>query len=466
MLFFQKQRALAFAAIVVTTILIIGGIPLVSNAEYFNSLQHLIDYGRAKNVILFIGDGMGDSEITIARNYSVGAAGRLALDTLTFTGEYTTYSLQESNPKLPDYVTDSAASGTGWATGTKTSNGRISTTAGTDKDLKTILELAQERGFATGDVSTAELTDATPAVLVSHVSNRNCQGPQDMTSCPQDKKSASGPGSIAEQSIDHGVDVFLGGGKQRYNQIIDSGSFAGKTVIESAQAQGYQVVTDAAGLQSAQPDKKLLGLFNSGNMSLEWGGESAVPFPGSGPQRCQEGLRLTNEPSLAEMTTKAIQLLEQRQGSQRSGKFRGFKGRTGFFLQVEGASIDKRDHAGNPCEQIGETVAFDQAIKVALDYANRHQDTLIIVTGDHGHTSQIIPNPTQTDYSPGKYSTLTTFDGAQMTINYATNLPNNSQEHTGTQIRIAAQGPQAANVVGVIDQTDLFHIISRAIGVE
>ncbi|GAX42423.1 putative alkaline phosphatase [Tolypothrix sp. NIES-4075] len=463
MFFLKKQRALGFAATVATTILVVSSIPIVGHAEYFKSFQHLIDYGRAKNVILFIGDGMGDSEITIARNYSVGAAGRLALDTLTFTGEYTTYSLQESNPKLPDYVTDSAASGTGWATGTKTSNGRISTTASTDKDLKTILELAQEKGFVTGDVSTAELTDATPAVLVSHVANRNCQGPTDMSSCPQDKKSAGGPGSIAEQSIDHGVDVFLGGGLQRYNQTIDGGSFAGKTVIESAQAQGYQVVTDAAGLQSAQPDKKVLGLFNSGNMSLEWSGESAVPFPGSGPQRCQENLRPTNEPSLAEMTSKAIELLEQRQGSQRSGRFAG---RRGFFLQVEGASIDKRDHAGNPCEQIGETVAFDRAIKVALDYASRHPDTLVVVTADHGHTSQIIPNPTETDHSPGKYSTLTTADGAQMTINYATNLPNNSQEHTGTQVRIAAQGPQAANVVGVIDQTDLFHIMARAIGVE
>ncbi|RCJ32128.1 hypothetical protein A6769_28645 [Nostoc punctiforme NIES-2108] len=95
------------------------------------------------------------------------------------------------------------ASGTGWATGNKTSNGRISTTAGTDKDLKTILELAKERGYKTGDVTTAELTDATPAVLLSHMSDRSCQGPQDTANCPQDKKSAGGPGSIAEQSIDH-----------------------------------------------------------------------------------------------------------------------------------------------------------------------------------------------------------------------------------------------------------------------
>jgi len=460
-MFLRKQRASISAAAAAATILTLG-MAVVSHADdRSESLKQAIINGRAKNVILLIGDGMGDSEITIARNYSVGAAGRLALDTLPLTGEYTTYSVQESNPKLPDYVPDSAATGTAWATGTKTSNGRISTTAGTDQDLKTILELAQERGFLTGNVSTAELTDATPAVLMSKVASRSCQGPQDMANCPQDKRSAGGPGSIAEQSIDRGVNVLLGGGKQRYDQAIDGGQFAGKTVVEAAQAEGYQVVTDASGLRSAQAGTKLLGLFNSGNMSLEWGGDPAVPFPGSGSQRCKENLRPANEPSLADMTSKAIELLERRQGVQRS-----VKGKVGFFLQVEGASIDKRDHAANPCGQIGETVAFDRAVKVALDYAKSNPDTLVVVTADHGHTSQIIPNPTKTDYSPGAYSTLITADEAQMTVNYATNLPGRSQEHTGTQVRIAAQGPQAAKVVGVIDQTDLFHIIARAIGAE
>jgi len=105
--------------------------------------------GTARNVILFIGDGMGDSEITAARNYAVGPGGRLALDTLPLTGAYTTYSVDERNPELPDFVTDSAASGTAWATGHKTSNGRISTSPGDDRDLQTILELAQRRGYRT-----------------------------------------------------------------------------------------------------------------------------------------------------------------------------------------------------------------------------------------------------------------------------------------------------------------------------
>src|SRR5262245_44665978 len=278
------------------------------------ALRNAIDGGRAQNVILFLGDGMGDSEITIARNYQVGANGRLYMDTLPFTGEYTTYALQESNPSKIDYVTDSAASGTGWATGVKTSNERVSTVAGTGTSvthLTTILELAQRAGFKTGNVSTAEITDATPAVLDSHVNLRGCQGPANMASCTPYKKENGGPGSIAEQTVDHKVNVVLGGGKQRFDQMATGGPHAGKTVIQSAEAQGYRVVFDAAGLEAAS-GKLVLGLFTPGNMSLEWSGEIATPFPGSGlpnGQTCLENQRPLNEPSLAQMTDEALDLL-------------------------------------------------------------------------------------------------------------------------------------------------------------
>src|SRR5262245_60313935 len=170
--------------------------PHADEADRTEVVRQAIVGGTARNILLFIGDGMGDSEITAARNYAVGAAGRLAMDGLPMTGAYTTYSIQENDPTLPDYVTDSAASGTAWATGRKTSNGRIATSARADEDLKTFLEIAQERGMRTGDVTTAELTDATPAVLASHVAKRTCQGPADMLGCPQDRRSAGGPGSI------------------------------------------------------------------------------------------------------------------------------------------------------------------------------------------------------------------------------------------------------------------------------
>jgi alkaline phosphatase len=156
------------------------------------------------------------------------------------------------------------------------------------------------------------------------------------------------------------------------------------------------------------------------------------------------------------MTAKALDLLEAKSK----------KSRKGFFLQVEGASIDKQDHAENPCGQIGETVEFDKSIALARAWAEKHPDTLIIVTADHGHTSQIVEAQTATDHSPGAIATLITKDKAPMVISYATNLDGRSQSHTGTQVRIAAQGPQAANVLGITDQTDLFHTMARALGLE
>ncbi|MPZ92373.1 MAG: alkaline phosphatase [Actinobacteria bacterium] len=403
--------------------------------------------GPAKNVILVIGDGMGASEITIARNYAAGAGGRLTLDTLPLTGQMTTYSVEESEPDTPDYDPDSAATGTAWSTGEKTSDGRISTTPLTDEDLTTILELAQRRAMPTGDVSTAELTDATPASPVSHVASRTCQGPEDMAECPQDEKSAGGPGSIAEQSIDHEVDVLLGGGRQRYEQFIDAGPDAGKTVIEAAEDKGYDVVFDTAGLESVQPGQKALGLFTPGNMSVDWTGLPATNPP-SGPQRCDEGQRPADEPSLAQMTAKAIELLDTSAG------------RRGFFLQVESASIDKRDHAAEPCEQTGELINLDEAVKVALDFARSSRDTLVIVTADHAHTSQIVERDSE---PPGASSILVTDEGAEMMVTYGTAPIGASQQHTGVTVPVGASGPRARSVVGLIDQTDIFDIIKAAL---
>jgi alkaline phosphatase len=345
-----------------------------SGPDKVRNLQRQIDDGHPKNVIMLLGDGMGDSEITAARYYFAGAGGHLRIDELPFTGEQTTWSLKPgAGPSFPpDYVPDSAATGTAWSTGRKTIDERISrgpSTAvevpGPNDGFTTVLELAQKAGMRTGDVSTAEITDATPAVMAAHISNRACQGPADTRStCEQETKAAGGLGSIAEQEVDHRVDVILGGGKARFDQTLDDST---QTVTEYAQAEkGYRLVTDAAGLGAVNGlDKPVLGLLNASNMSLEWNGPTAQlqqPDGGYGPPvTCETGRRPATEPSLADMTTKALTLLEK--PSRRHGG-----GDRGFFLQVEGASIDKRDHAANPCQQIGETIAFDRAIGVALDY--------------------------------------------------------------------------------------------------
>ncbi|MEU5048471.1 alkaline phosphatase [Streptomyces sp. NPDC021096] len=403
---------------------------------------------KAKNVILLIGDGMGDSEITLARDYTVGAAGRLNMDKFPMTGSYTTYAVDKDGK--PDYVTDSAASATGWATGHKTVNGRLSKTPGTDKAVTTILELAQKKGLATGSVTTAELTDATPAALASHATDRSCQGPADMKACPNDTVAKGGPGSIAEQSVNHKVDVLLGGGKDRFDQKITEGPYRGLTVTQQAEKLGYAVVTDAKGLGAAKPGKPVLGLFAPGNVPVEWTGKAAA-VGGTAAQRCvtSNPERKAGTPALEEQTRKALALLDTPKAKK-----------NGFFLQVEGASIDKRDHAADPCGQIGETAAFDRAVKVARDYAAKHPDTLVVTTADHGHTSQIVPleaNP------PGLSSTLVTDEGRPLKVNYSSNTPGKAQEHTGTQVRIAAQGPQAHRVLGVTDQTELFTTLRTAL---
>jgi alkaline phosphatase len=416
---------------------------------------------RPDNVIFFLGDGMGTQEITAARYYQ-GVNEDLNVDGLPFTGFDTTWSVKPgAGPTyLPDFDPDSASTGTMWATGEKTIDERISQGPSTAENvpganLKTVLEVAQKRGMKVGNVSTAEITDATPAVLAAHISLRGCQGPANMGACPAETKAAGGLGSIAEQEVDHRVDVLLGGGRARFEQKITGGPDAGKTVIESAQAKGYKYVTDAAGLGAVPGGKPVLGLFTPGNMSLEWSGPAASTGKGSAAVPCSENQRPASEPSLAAMTQKAIGLLENRKG---------------FFLQVEGASIDKQDHATNACGQIGETVAFDDAIGVALEYQRRHPDTLIVVTADHSHTSQIVSEDASGSGLPTGYSTnLLTKDGQTLSLTYGTagyggpGVPPAavppSQQHTGAVVPVWGSGPGALAVLGTNDHTDLFDLL-------
>lgn len=442
----RATYALAVVAVVAAPVAAVAS----GNHDRTPEARSAIQGGKARNVILLIGDGMGDSEITIARNYQVGADGRLAMDRLPLTGAYTTYAVQKDNPTLPDYVTDSAASGTGWATGHKTYNGAISVLPD-GKAVPTILEKAKAAGFRTGDVSTAEVQDATPAVLGAHVVSRDCKGPQSMTGCAVNEIANKGKGSIAEQLVQTRPDVLLGGGSKYFDQTVQAGAYKGLTVRQQAQVNGFDIVTDAAGLAKANGRKPLLGLFATGNMDLEWTGPTPAPA-GTPASRCVPNTaRTATQPHLSDMATKAINLLDkQTKGAKR-----------GFFLQIEGASIDKQDHAANPCGQIGETVEFDKAVRKALAYQASHRDTLVVVTADHGHTSQIVETGTTTT---GATATLTTNEGADMTISYATAPLTGSQQHTGTEVRIAAGGPQAANVLGVTNQTDLFFTMHRALG--
>jgi alkaline phosphatase len=431
----------------------------------------------AKNVILLIGDGMGDSEITAARNYAEGAAGQFAgLDALPVSGQYTHYSLDKDGK--PDYVTDSAASGTAWATGTKSYNGAI----GVDihgVPQENLIEKAKEAGLATGNVSTAEIQDATPAVQAAHVDQRKCYGPEDTDKCGDDLLERGGRGSISEQILNTRADVTLGGGSESFGQRATAGDWAGRTLAEQASDRGYQLPTNAAELDAvtaADQDSPVLGLFSRGNMPVRWEGDKAEKEGYLKPaQTCRDNAARTDDvPRLADMTGKAIDLLKENPDGKDNG----------FFLQVEGASIDKEDHAANPCGQIGETVDLDEAVQKALDFAQQDGETLVLVTADHAHTSQIVAPMSEDDIAelaadagisvaearasvyPGLSSNLMTEDGTEMTIAYATsdNQDTTDQGHTGTQLRFAGYGPGAANVTGLTDQTDLHFTIADALG--
>ncbi|MCW3038532.1 MAG: 6-phosphatase, partial [Solirubrobacterales bacterium] len=457
----------AVAVLSIGTSLAVGG-----TTNRTNDVRSGLNGVKPKNVIFLLGDGMGTQEITEARYYR-GVGNKLNVDRLPFTGFDTTYTVK-GDGRTPDYDPDSAGTGTQWATGRKTVDERDSqgpsaslATPGDNAAYKTVLEYAQEAGKKVGDVTTADLTDATPAVLAAHISNRNCSGPANMTAtvatatpkCLQESKEVGGLGSIAEQEVDHKLDVALGGGFSRFAQTITGGPDAGKTVIQSAQDKGIQVVDTADGLAGVDPSKPVLGLFgknstNTPNMSLEWKGSTAV-LGDPAPETCQENRRPAGEPGLAVMTDKAIKLLD---GAPK-----------GFFLQVEGASIDKQDHAANACQQVGETIAFDNAVGVALDYQRTHPDTLVVVTADHGHTSQIVGEDTTGAGRPTGYSNaLRTADGQILQMTYGTagyqasGAPTPappSQQHTGTVVPVWATGPQAANILGTNDHTDLFDLL-------
>ena len=486
-----------------------------------------IGNAKAKNVILFIGDGMGDSEITVARNYLHGVNGTFqgldkigqpgALQTSTGkaaesgVGQYTTFSLggssndslmaKDSKGQLTGSktagvitpVTDSSASGSGWATGTKTYNNAVSVDVKGNPQLS-LIELAKANGLATGNVTTSEIQDATPAVQESHSSERACYGPQgkwDGTDkngdgkvdikdaelagigmCLADQLKANGGiGSISEQLLDTRADVTIGGGAKYFNQLDENGN----TLWQQAADRGFQTVKsgDVDGFKNLtyKDGQPVLALLGDGNLPTQFNPSVATKQDASkdeNPTVCTTNAKwLGNQgASLADFTGKALDLLQANPKSEK-----------GFFLQVEGASIDKQDHNANACGQIGETDDLDKAISAALKKVDL-SDTLIIVTADHAHTSQIVES--QPYYALS--TELKNADGSKTTISYGTsekNLYSDGQDtegaadsskaqgnmsHTGTQLRIAASGPGASRVDGLTDQTDNFYTIAGALG--
>ena len=273
-----------------------------------------------RNVILMIADGFGPASATLG----AGAKGApLAFDSLLVGGVET--SATDSR------VTDSAASATAYACGIKTYNGAIGMTTD-QRPCRTVLEAADARGMATGLVATSRITHATPASFVAHV--------------PQRAQEAE----IAEQMVASGLDVLFGGGRTYFTGSADGD----RPLTDDLEAGGWSVALDGAafdGLEAA-PAAALLA---DGHLAYEVDrGE-------------------TDQPSLAAMTARALDLLA---GSP--------QGRAnGFFVMVEGSRIDHAGHGNDPVGHLGDILAYDRAVEVALEWAARDGNTLVVSTADH-----------------------------------------------------------------------------------
>ncbi len=328
--------------------------------------------GEAKNVIFFLGDGMGPVTVTASRIYKYGEAGQLTMDTLPRTARVKTYSLDAQ-------TTDSAPSMAAYMTGVKSRNEVLSMdgatfaiapsadtsvtpnvasavnncpATGNGAAVPTVLEQAIAKGKAGGVVTTARLTHATPAATYSHVCHRDAEY--------EIARQAVVGGAGYNAKLGAGIDVLLGGISYYWRPfnatITPRGRPDGRDLVAELQAKGYSYANDLASMNAA-PTGKLIGLFDQavteGHMSYELDRDPA------------------KEPSLAQMTLKAIDALA--------------KNTNGYFLMVEGGRIDHALHGTNAKRALADTIAFDDAIKAALgkvDLAN----TLIVITADHDHT--------------------------------------------------------------------------------
>ncbi len=441
----------------------------------------LLSDTQPRNVILIIGDGMDDHQLTIARNYLKGPQGTLLLDTLPVRGVSQILTVQDDDAETPVFVADSANTATSMATGVVTSRGRIATAAGTDKPLPSIIDELELAGFRTGLVTTSSVTDATPSAFVAKINFRLCENPSlmeevtfyglNLGSCKQHMKSSGGRGSIAEQLAASSVDVILGGGTEHFDMPAEEG---GLSVKDQAQANGFQWLTTAEQLAAAGNDKRLLGLFSSGTMPVrlrgENGREAEEPSPSllnrisdylgdvelPEPMVCEPNPEYASVPSLKRMTDAALSHLA-------AGNSRG------FFLMIESASIDKQSHERKPCGSIGEVEQLDEALQSALDFAKQQPRTLIIVTADHSQAAQLVSfdsmfkDYTIPAYTPGKVARIRTPQGHELAVNYATSNFF-MEEHTGAQVPLYANSEGVKLIPNYLHQPQIYHITRQYLG--
>jgi alkaline phosphatase len=445
-----------------------------------------------KNVIFFLGDGMGMTTLTAARIYSVGEDGDLTIDTLPETAFIKTYSNDAQ-------VTDSAPSMSAYMTGVKMNNEVLSMSAdtvardpvadangnklandcgsGNGHPVTTLLEMAKGKGLSAGVVTTTRVTHATPAATYAHICHRDLEN---------DIAAALVPGGAGYNTAlgASGLDVVLGGGTQFFQPVSKGGKRAdGRDLIAEFKAKNYAYAGNAAEFNAINPaaTERMVGLFTTSHMSYDLDRDPA------------------REPSLAEMTTKAMDVLG--------------KNSKGYFLMVEGGRIDHALHETTAKKALQDTVAFDNAIKAGIAKARAAdpdlKNTLIVVTADHDHTlvlngyaqrsgktaagnagvlglvksyadGSVTRDADGAPYSiigfgngenrtQSKRTSVASMDDSTVSANAyhqeaAVRMPAGGETHGGTDVFLGAIGKGADTFLGTLDNTQVFTLVKNAIG--
>jgi alkaline phosphatase len=366
--------------------------------------------GVAKNVILLIPDGMGETHVAAMRNYFYGRDEPIGMDRFPIFTQVNTFS--DDN-----LVTDSAAASTAIATGTLTSNGVIGfDPEGNSVVERSVLLLAGNAGKSTGLVAEVPIGHATPAGFASAVEDR------------------SDLNSIVQQYLDYGVEVLLGGGEANFLPQGQAGAHCiaetslredGVNLLAEYSEAGYEIVTDREAMLAAPAESgQLLGLFACNDMEYEM-------------------TRQADEPTTAEKTQKAIEILDRND--------------EGFFLMVERGKIDWAAEDNDGLNVIGDTMAFDDAVAVALDFAEQDGETLVLAMADHEAGGMSLVGSEER-----AHETFPTADGTMMYVAYST-----QPGHTGVPIALRAFGPgseMVAEMNGTDHLIDVYALMVEALG--
>jgi alkaline phosphatase len=455
---------------------------------------------RAKNVILFLGDGMGVSTITAARILDgqmrgmKGEENKLSFEKFPYLAHSKTY---QANQQVPD----SAPTMTSIVTGSKANDGTLSiapnvigpdpvAAAKPENRLTTILEQAEQHGLWTGVVSTARITHATPAACYAHTPGRDWEADADLS--PQ--AAAVDYPDIARQLLEFhqrdtkmngkaspGLEVAMGGGRSKFLTTADpdpedagkTGERKSRNLVQEWTGRGGTFVYDQKGFDAIDPATTgpVLGLFERSHMEYEL-------------DRTKD---TAGEPSLTQMTEKAIRILK--------------RGPKGFFLMVEAGRIDHGHHAGNAKRALTDAIELSRAVQRATELVG--DDTLIIVTADHSHVftmagyptrgnpilGLVVPNDDATGLpaaGPAKakdgkpYTTLGYANGSGAVQGERPDLssvdttaddykqqalvPFDSESHGGEDVAIFARGPQAYLFQGTMEENATYFVMARALG--